>query len=152
MFSTNPSSTQESKTKGQTKQPCSNHMKQLSLQNTTGKKRVSKTESMSAASHRAIPLQLPGACQQWFYYIFPFVFKVSQHQHWCCRITSQWLHSFSGGLEDPFKLGQMTKVRLLVGQCEVVTGPEANFVVRLREPIQHFKLEFGKRYGIWTCV
>jgi hypothetical protein len=36
-------------------------VKQLSTQNTTGKKKVSKTESMSVASHWEIPLQLPGA-------------------------------------------------------------------------------------------
>ena len=55
MLNTNLYSREEAKTKGQTKQPCSNHTKQLSLQNTTGKKRVSQTESMLVASHRAVP-------------------------------------------------------------------------------------------------
>lgn len=50
MFSTHPSPG-EAKTKQHTKKPYRNHVKQLSTQNTTGKKKVSKTESMSVASH-----------------------------------------------------------------------------------------------------
>lgn len=89
MFSTNPSPGEEAKTKQQTKKPYSNHVEQLSTQNTTGKEEVSETESTPAALHGEISLQSPGAGKQRFCYIFLFVFKVSQHQHWCCKNTDQ---------------------------------------------------------------
>lgn len=57
MFSTNPSP-REAKTKQQTKKPYSNHVEQLSTQNTTGKKEVSEAESTPAAYTEKFPFSL----------------------------------------------------------------------------------------------